>query len=178
MGAITHNGDVLQGLPGDASQINYDNTSSGMAATQVQAAVDELKSGLTNVNSNIDSLEGRFGNQTYVKLGAHGGDNQNPVTVELSETYTNYDMVCFLISYYNDGVACYGYVAISSTIFKYFLSTDAGTPMYYHYNHDNTGCVRITKIDDTHIVFTPNDVSIGGNNCVVYGVKFNAEVTN
>lgn len=47
MGALTHNGDVITGLPSTASQINYDNTSSGMAATQVQAAVDELKSGLT-----------------------------------------------------------------------------------------------------------------------------------
>ena len=49
MGALTHNGDVITGLPSTASQINYDNTSSGMAATQVQAAVDELKSGLTNL---------------------------------------------------------------------------------------------------------------------------------
>ena len=48
MGALTHNGDVITGLPSTASQINYDNTSSGMAATQVQAAVDELRSALTN----------------------------------------------------------------------------------------------------------------------------------
>ena len=46
MGALTHNGDVITGLPSNASQINYDNTKSGMAATQVQAAVDELKSSL------------------------------------------------------------------------------------------------------------------------------------
>jgi hypothetical protein len=44
MGALTHNGDVISGLPSTASQINYDNTDSGMAATQVQAAVDELNS--------------------------------------------------------------------------------------------------------------------------------------
>lgn len=44
MGALTHNGDVITGLPSIASQINYDNTSSGMAATQVQDAVDELNS--------------------------------------------------------------------------------------------------------------------------------------
>lgn len=62
MGALTHNGEVLQGLPSDASQVNYDNSSSGMAATQVQDAVDELKSNLTKqtiynniANSNVEA---------------------------------------------------------------------------------------------------------------------------
>lgn len=55
MGALTHNGDVITGLPSTASQINYDNTSSGMAATQVQAAVDELNSVLNKAYTfNID----------------------------------------------------------------------------------------------------------------------------
>lgn len=49
MGALTHNGEVLQSLPADASQINYDNTDSHLQATQVQAAVDELKIGLNGV---------------------------------------------------------------------------------------------------------------------------------
>ena len=39
-----------------ASGISYDHTSSGMSANNVQAAVDELKSGLTDVNSNFTSL--------------------------------------------------------------------------------------------------------------------------
>ena len=44
MAAISIDGTPMTALPSDADQINYDNTSSGMAATQVQAAVDELNS--------------------------------------------------------------------------------------------------------------------------------------
>lgn len=44
MAAISIDGTPMTALPADADQINYDNTSSGMAATQVQAAVDELNS--------------------------------------------------------------------------------------------------------------------------------------
>ena len=51
MAAISIDGTPMTALPSDADQINYDNTSSGMAATQVQAAVDELKNGL---NSKVD----------------------------------------------------------------------------------------------------------------------------
>lgn len=58
MGALTHNGDVITGLPSTASQINYDNTSSGMAATQVQAAIDELSSGLNGVTANDIDISG------------------------------------------------------------------------------------------------------------------------
>lgn len=44
-----------------ASGISYDHTSSGMQANNVQAAVDELKSGLTNVNNNLAILNGETG---------------------------------------------------------------------------------------------------------------------
>lgn len=41
-GVFTHNGNIVESLPSNANMINYNNTSSGMVATQVQAAVDEL----------------------------------------------------------------------------------------------------------------------------------------
>lgn len=50
-GAISLFGNVLFGLPSRANQINYDNTNSGLSATQVQAAVDELNNKLTNVTT-------------------------------------------------------------------------------------------------------------------------------
>ena len=40
-------------IPTSASGISYDNTDSGLTATDVQGAVDEVKSGLTEVNNNI-----------------------------------------------------------------------------------------------------------------------------
>lgn len=55
-GAISLFGNVLFGLPSRANQINYDNTNSGLSATQVQAAIDELNGDLTDVkNPNVIS---------------------------------------------------------------------------------------------------------------------------
>lgn len=42
MAAISIDGTPMTALPSDADQINYDNTSSGLSATQVQDAIDEL----------------------------------------------------------------------------------------------------------------------------------------
>ena len=100
-GAFTHNGNVVEGLPSIASQINYSNTSSGMQATQVQAAIDELntnkqpktdnnltttskettgainelKSGLNDVNSNISTLSSIVNGITY-------GSTANPLNID------------------------------------------------------------------------------------------------
>ena len=51
-GVFTHNGNIVEGLPSNANMINYDNTNSGMTATQMQAAVDELNA---NKQSKIDN---------------------------------------------------------------------------------------------------------------------------
>lgn len=70
MGALTHNGDVLQGLPANASQINFDKTGTDLNSTQVENAIKEvntkvnantdditqLKSGLTNVQGNMTNV--------------------------------------------------------------------------------------------------------------------------
>lgn len=63
MAAIMMNGQLYgsSNLPvTDASSINYDNTTTALSSTTVQGAIDEsfntLKSGLTNVNSNLTSL--------------------------------------------------------------------------------------------------------------------------
>lgn len=42
MAAISIDGTPMTALPSDADQINYDNTSSGLSATEVQDAIDEL----------------------------------------------------------------------------------------------------------------------------------------
>lgn len=41
MAAISIDGTPMTALPADADQINYDNTSSGLSATEVQDAIDE-----------------------------------------------------------------------------------------------------------------------------------------
>lgn len=71
MGAITHNGEVLQGLPGIASQVNYDNSDSGLSATQVQDAIDEVNAKLGTastkdvpVSGNASTSQVVMGNDT------------------------------------------------------------------------------------------------------------------
>ena len=54
-----------------ASGISYDHTSSGMQASNVQAAVDELKSGLTNKTQVVDATVSPD-NNGYVNLSILG----------------------------------------------------------------------------------------------------------
>lgn len=107
-GAFTHNGNVVEGLPSIASQINYSNTSSGMQATQVQAAIDELntnkqpktdnnltttskettgainelKSGLTDVNNKFASYE------KVSKIDIGGTSATATIPLETTKMYT------------------------------------------------------------------------------------------
>lgn len=54
MGALTHNGEVLQRLPADASQINFDNTGTNLNSTQTENAIKEVN---TKVNTNTDDID-------------------------------------------------------------------------------------------------------------------------
>lgn len=49
MGAITHNGEVLQRLPANASQINFDNTGTDLNSTQAENAIKEVNSKVNNL---------------------------------------------------------------------------------------------------------------------------------
>jgi hypothetical protein len=49
MAAISMDGIPITALPADAENINYDNSNSGLSANNVQEAVDELKSGITDL---------------------------------------------------------------------------------------------------------------------------------
>lgn len=53
MGALTHNGEVLQRLPADASQINFDKTGTNLNATQTENAIKEVNG---KVNTNTDDI--------------------------------------------------------------------------------------------------------------------------
>lgn len=54
MGALTHNGEVLQGLPANASQINFDKTGTDLNSTQTENAIKEVN---TKVNTNTDDID-------------------------------------------------------------------------------------------------------------------------
>lgn len=82
MAAISIDGTPMTALPSDADQINYDNTSSGMAATQVQAAVDELKSGLTNFVKKA-TVTGTTNANGILDVEISGRNNTNTAIIEV-----------------------------------------------------------------------------------------------
>lgn len=51
MGAITHNGEVLQRLPASASQINFDNTGTDLNSTQTENAIKEVNTKANTLQS-------------------------------------------------------------------------------------------------------------------------------
>ena len=53
MGALTHNGEVLQSLPANASQINFNKTGTNLNSTQVENAIKEVNG---KVNTNTDDI--------------------------------------------------------------------------------------------------------------------------
>jgi len=53
MGALTHNGEIMQGLPANASQINFDKTGTDLNATQAEAAIKEVN---RKVNTNTEDI--------------------------------------------------------------------------------------------------------------------------
>lgn len=54
MGALTHNGEVLQGLPANASQINFDKTGTDLNSTQTENAIKEVN---TKANTNANDID-------------------------------------------------------------------------------------------------------------------------
>ena len=53
---------AVAGISLTAENVSYDNTSSGMTATKVQGAIDELKSASNTTNTNVSNLTTALGN--------------------------------------------------------------------------------------------------------------------
>ena len=70
MGALTHNGEVLQSLPANASQINFDKTGTNLNSTQVENAIKEVNTKVNTNTNDIAQLRSGLTNLTS----ANGGD--------------------------------------------------------------------------------------------------------
>jgi hypothetical protein len=74
--AAGSNGDILSvvaGVPAfisglAATQVTYDNTTSGLTATDVQAAIDEVEARLDTAETNITNLQNALANLTFLDL--------------------------------------------------------------------------------------------------------------
>ena len=74
-----------EGEPIPASKISYDNTDSGLTATKVQSAIDELASSVSGLDSSVDDLETAL-NQNYVLA---DNDVNIEVTADGTKSYSD-----------------------------------------------------------------------------------------
>jgi hypothetical protein len=151
MAALSVDGTPMPALPNSADQINYDNTTSGLSATTVKGAVDELasekqdksdnslqttdktivgginelKSGLIDVNNKLTTLiwEGNF-----------PSTDGSSITVEALATSTllvlvNSDGVAMLgtASFGGGSVLTYNATTITSYAYQYYITNDGKT---------------------------------------------------
>lgn len=91
MGAITHQGEVLQGLPADASQVNFNKTGTDLESTQTENAIKEVNGKVNAIGRNTDL-----------------GNVQGSGTITLADSVKNYRFVQILIGYYASGYPCFG----------------------------------------------------------------------
>ena len=112
-----------------------------MTATDVQDAVTELKSNLTE----------------YVTLRARGGVTKNSyVDYTLDDAYTKYKKLVFVI----DGNGIYTPMELYT-----FLITTAETRVNFYYNGTMVGTLNIKRVNDTKL-----SISMGNSDTVTYAM--------
>ena len=156
---VVSNAAAIAGLT--ASDVAYDNTTSGLTATDVQGAVDELKSALVTPSVYYD------------QLGYGAIDGSNPVFVLLgNNNIFDYDFLWVGTSYHNSGVATYGDALVPVYMMRMLFSGDAGV-CFMSRDSTNTGVMAINVIYNSttnSIEFVPTGTPNGGYYYVL-GVK-------
>ena len=71
MGKIIRNGVSYSGSTEDAVNVKYDNSSSGVTATNVQGAIDEVKETIDDKQTQIDTLNSNLTNTTATANSAY-----------------------------------------------------------------------------------------------------------
>lgn len=137
--------------------------------TSLVAAVNELKSGLTNAENSI--ITPSCG---YTKLGSGAIDGANPVVVSLgNNNILDYDVLYLCVSYYESGIAAYGSMMIPSLIVKDLYGVDAGISFFAKNDafNDIVSVGTLLHFQNNNITFAPSATPAGGY-YVVYGVKW------
>ena len=74
----------------DASNIDYDGTSSGLTATDVQGAIDEVQGNVDTLDGTVSTLSSNFSNHESASSNVHGiGTSSSVVGTETTQTLTN-----------------------------------------------------------------------------------------
>jgi hypothetical protein len=134
-----------------------------------------MSDGVTSVEDALDDVANRLitPSGTYSLLGYDAINGSNPVLVSLgNNNIFDYDFLWMGVSYYNSGVATYGYVLVPVCLMHMLFSGDAGVGMVSRDN-TNTGVTPIAvAYDSTNnaIRFDPEGTPAGAYYYVL-GVK-------
>jgi len=106
---------AIENMSFDADSISYDNTSSGLQATDVQGAVDEINDNLTELKDKFDltiqeeKVGTWLGSDMYRKSYAYDGNTiTSDYTIDATLTTANSDVVKYECAYYDgEWKSCY-----------------------------------------------------------------------
>ncbi len=128
---------------GDASAIDYDNTTSGLSATDVQDAIDE-------VDGNVDSIDSALGNTSISSI----GDGTVTGAISTLNSRTTLESVTLTGSQYWSGSlpSSYSY-KFGRIVVLYIIGTSSDTPVPVGGYH-NVGHTSEPPLDVTSVQFT------------------------
>ena len=115
------------------------------AATTISNELDTLKSGLTNLASEIITPSQIAYHLGHVAIN-HEHDVQKTVTLAQGESLSNYDFIIVGNSYYDSGAATYGFAVVPTSVMLSIYNFDAGltywcaiskTPVHVVYDATN-----------------------------------------
>lgn len=149
--------EALGGLvePVKAEDVTYDNTDSGLTATDVQSAIDEVAGAVGDNTTDITALKGKkFSYDVLWSGDASGGGNK-----ETSASIADYDAVMI---YYNNG-------SVSATIPREFF-TDSHSMKVQTFDNNTHYGATVTYVDATHVAVTASQ----GSTLYFIGIKYNS----
>ena len=156
---------VLIGNSGEAIDISYDNTTSGLDVTNVQNAIDKIENNVGDISGITDSLTATSSN---IALSAAGGNNLQGQIDTLNSSLTQLYFIKTqkrYLSYsnevdsfdFNDLAPANGYYRVLSEVS--FSGTNAEHLNCYNIEYTNT-CVRPhIKMDEKSITFS-GDITV------------------
>ena len=110
-----------------AENITYDNTSSGLTATNVQNAIDELKTGLNTLSTSIGNVNTTAGKKTVYSDFERSTGSRSDNLAKSAPTSATYTLDCTITKagYFPIGIVGFHYVKgdVDSELLRYELTS-------------------------------------------------------
>ena len=136
----------------DASDIPYDNTTSGMTATDVQDAVSELKSNLTNLNECTQLWR--------------GSPTSSSFEYTLNESVAHFKYICMVVAW-DDNNNYSAYQIMPTSILQLSMGNNINTRVYL--NNMQQNYFQLSKlVSNTSVLLERSNASVYG---AIYGVE-------